>query len=146
MKTFLLLINILLLTGCGEKITTCNIKTDGFEQNWKYFSKSDIVNKFELNIQYDNSMFGVDSLEGLNTTEKVVIKKEILSNLGFEKDNYKGLDIDVNITDKIKVYVKADLEKVDKKLLKQIGLDFSEVDMNINSILKNRTNNGVVCK
>ncbi len=143
MKRFLILI-ILLLTACGEKITTCNIKTSEFEQTWKYTSKKDTVNLIELDITYDNSLFGVSYLNSLNPTEKAVLKKEILSKLGFEKNNYDGLMIDVIIDEKISIKVKTDLSKANSNLLKKIGIN--KEDKNINTLVNNMTSGGGICK
>ncbi len=145
MKKILILIVVFLLTGCGEKINTCTIKTSEFEQKWKYISKNENVEKIELDISYDNSLFGkIDSFETLTSKEKNVLKNQILSKLGFEKENYPGFDIDIIIDKNINVKVKSDITMVNKELLKKIGLDFNET--NINQIIKHMIDNGAICE
>ena len=148
MKKIIILVGLLLLTtGCGEKINTCNIKTSKFEQNWKYTSKKDEIKKIELNIVYDNSIFeNIDSFSSLNDREKEVLKEEILSKLGFEKSKYDGFDIDIVITDKISTKALIDISKADKELIKKIGIDFGETGTNINDVIKNMKDNGATCK
>lgn len=145
MKKILILIIIVFLTGCGEKINTCNIKTNEFEQNWKYVSKNDELKEIELDITYDNSLFGeIDSFESLNSNQKEVLKNQILKKLGFEKSNYEGFNIDIAINKEIKVMSKINYKKADKELLKKIGIDFDK--SNINDILKDMRSNGAICQ
>ena len=146
MKKILFLITCLLITGCGEKFTICNIKNEKFEQEWKYTTKKEKITNIDLNIVYNNSMFGIENLEKLNTNEKIVLKREILSKLGFEKDHYDGLDIDIIITNQINIKIKADLETANKDLLNKVGFDIDNFDRNINSAKKSLIENGAVCK
>jgi len=145
MKKILILLSLLLFTGCGEKVNTCNIKTKSFEQNWKYVSKKEEIKEIELDIDYDNSNFEkIDSFETLNKEQKEVLKKQILSKLGFEKSKYDGFSIDISINKTISVKVKANILKADKEILKKIGI--STDNININNVIKNMESNGAKCK
>jgi hypothetical protein len=147
MKKALVLISLLLLTGCGEKIYTCNVKTSTFEQDWKYTSKKEEVKTIELNITYDNSMFeNIDSFKELTPQEKRVLGDEILSKLGFQSRKNKGLNIDIIVDDKINVKAIIDTAEVDKESIKKIGLDLDKTGTNINDIIKNMKDNGATCK
>ena len=141
----LVLTILLLLTGCGTKINTCNIKTPEIEQNWKYTSKKDNLQELELDIIYDNSIFSnIDTFDSLTQKEKEVLEKEILKKLGFNETKYKGFTIDVVIEKQIKVKVKANYQESDKELLKKIGIDIK--NSNVNNIIKDMKANGANCK
>ncbi len=145
MKKVLVLLFLLLLTGCGQKINTCDVKTKELEQKWKFVSKNEKVKEIELEIIYDNSIFeNIDSFESLNNDQKAVLKKQILSKLGFEKSSYEGLDINVSVNKEISVLVKVNYDKANKELLKKIGMDLD--DPNINNIIKEMKTNGATCK
>lgn len=147
MKKVLILACLLLLTGCGEKITKCNIKTSTFEQNWKYTSKKEKVEEIELNIIYDNSMFeNIDSFKDLTPQEKRVLGDQILSKLGFTSRKNKGFNIDIIVNDQISVKAIIDVSNADKELVKKIGLDLDKTGTNINNIVKNMKDNGATCK
>ena len=143
-KILLIVFALVFLTGCNNKITTCNIKSDKFEQNWKYKTKNDIVTAVDLDISYDNSLFNITNLSALTTNEKKVLEKTILSNLGFEKNSYDGLEIKIIIIDKINVEIKIDLEKVDKKLLEKIGINLYD-GIDINTVIKNMEKSNAKC-
>ncbi len=145
MKKALILFVLLLLTGCGQQINTCNVKTKELEQKWKYVSKNDKVKEIELEIIYDNSIFeNIDSFESLNDDQKEALKKQILVKLGFEKNNYEGLNIEVTVNKEIAVIVKVDYNKAKKELLTKIGMNLE--DDNINNIMANMKTNGATCK
>lgn len=145
MKKALILFVLLLLTGCGQQINTCNVKTKELEQKWKYVSKNDKVKEIELEIIYNNSIFeNIDSFESLNDDQKEALKKQILAKLGFEKNNYEGLNIEVTVNKEIAVIVKVDYNKAKKELLTKIGMNLE--DDNINNIMANMKTNGATCK
>lgn len=145
MKKVLILLVLLLLTGCGQQINTCNVKTKELEQKWKYISKNDRVKEIELEIIYDNSIFeNIDSFESLNEDQKETLKKQILAKLGFEKNNYEGLNIEVTVNKEIAVMVKVDYNKASKDLLTKVGMNLE--DNNINNIMANMKTNGATCK
>ncbi len=149
MKKVLILLIILLicLTGCNREITkTCEISTNEYKQKWTYKVDGEKINKIELNITYDNSIFGnVESFASLTKNEEQELKKAILSNLGFDKDSYDGFKIDILVNDNINVKVKIDIEKADKELLSKIGLDLDQ-NRNIDSTIVEMKENGATCR
>ena len=147
MKKVLIIGCLLLLTGCGEKINTCSIKTLESEQKWRYVSKEEKIKEIEVDIIFNNSTFGnIDSFNSLNSAQKETLKKQILKELGFEKSSYEGLEIKITVEKEIKVKVNIDYTKVNKELLNKIGIDFEDIDMNINQVITNMKSNGATCK
>lgn len=150
--TFIIVVT---LTGCKEEnnnndvITsnTCILKEeDGVQQTYKLTATNDEIDKVELTIVYDNKIFEVDTLSTLSEEQKDQIKSDMLTNLGLENTTYEGLDINIDIQDQMTVYVKADLEKADKEILKKVGLDFTGADMSLGQAVRDMTASGASCQ
>jgi len=145
MKKFCLIICLLLLTGCHKNISkTCTIKSDSFEQVWNFETKDDVVNTIKLNISYDNTLFNTEGFNELSNTEKLVLKRQILDEVGFLKINDPGLDIDVIIEENIKFVINIDLNKVQKETLEQFGISFQSY--NIDEIIKKMEKANAKCE
>ena len=142
------------LTGCRNNISTtdaitskiCTIKQNGIEQTYKYTATNDEIDKVELTMVYDNSLFGVETLSTLTESQKEQITTEMLNSLELESTTYEGLDINIDIQDQMKVNLKADLTKANPEILKKVGLDFTDADMNLERTVEDMTDAGAVCK
>ena len=79
MKKVVLLMMILLLTGCRSKMTskTCEISEEGSvpKFTYQYFSDGKTVNKMKAIIVYDLSLMGIES-KNLSEEKKIQQKKE----------------------------------------------------------------------
>lgn len=139
------------LTGCGkeEKITTktCTLNQEGLmEQTYKLTATNDEIDKIELTMTFDNSLFGIESFETLTDEQKEQIKSSMLSTLDLEEETYEGLEIKIDMKEKMVVTVIADLKKADEDTLEKIGLDFTDADMSLETAIKDMTDEGAVCK
>ena len=144
MKKVLVLLLLIFLTGCNKEIIkTCTIKSDEFEQKWEFISKEDEVSKINLNIKYSNSLFKIDDLDQLTTSEKLILEREILSELGLLEEKYEGLEIDVLIEKELSIKINVDLSKVDKDVLNKLGINFDSYKTT--EILKNMEHSGAKC-
>ena len=143
-KIVFLLILIIFFTGCGKEVTkTCQIKSDSYEQIWEFKAKRNKVNAINLDINYDNSLFNIESLDSLNNTEKLLLKREILKKLDLLDESYPGLNIDVLIKDKLSVKIIVDLNKANSDNLKKIGITFQNYE--IDNIIKDMEKSGAKC-
>lgn len=150
----LTMIMTITLTGCGSITSkediinskTCTITKNGIEQIYKYTATNDEIDKVELTMVYDNSLFGVETLSTLTEAQKEQITTEMLNNLELESNTYEGLDINIDIQDQMKVNLKADLEKADPEILKKVGLDFTDADMSLERAVEDMTDAGATCK
>lgn len=145
----LTLVLALTLTGCGNKVesSTCSMgEKDGIDQTFKFSATNGKVDKVELNMVFNNSLFGVETLETLDDAQKEQIKTTMLKNLGLTSDTYEGLEIIVDIQDKMSVTVKADIEKADPEILKKIGMDLEGVDMGYKRAISDMEKAGATCK
>ncbi len=139
---------ILATTGCvkdKETSKTCTTISDNITYIYKYNATNDIIDKFEMNLLFDNSLFGVDSLDVLTDNQKEQIKLNILNTLGLQNTNYDGISINIDINDKINVSIVADLKIADKDFLKKLGFNFSNTDMSLKNTVKIIEENGAVC-
>lgn len=140
---------VLALTGCGgDKITssTCTTTSDGVTYTYKYSATNDEIDKIEMTLVFDNSTFGVDSLDILTDDQKEQIKVNMLSTLGLDSSNYEGFLFNIDIQDKMIVTVVADLKTADPEVLNKIGLDFSNTDMSLKNAVKDMKESGAVCE
>lgn len=139
----------LTLTGCGNKVesATCSMgEKNGINQTFKFSATNGQVDKVELNMVFNNSLFGIETLDTLNETQKETIKSTMLKNLGLEKDTYEGLEIIVEIKDQMSVTIKADIKKADPAILKKIGMNFEGVDMGYKRAISDMEKAGATCK
>lgn len=140
---------VLALTGCGgDKITssTCTTTSDGVTYTYKYSATNDEIDKIEMTLVFENSTFGVDSLDILTDDQKEQIKVNMLSTLGLDSSNYEGFSFNIDIQDKMIVTVVADLKIADPEVLNKIGLDFSNTDMSLKNAVKDMKESGAVCE
>ena len=143
------MILVLTLTGCGiDKITssTCTTTSDGVTYTYKYSATNDEIDKIEMVLVFDNSTFGVDSLDILTADQKEQIKTNMLNTLGLDSSNYEGFSVNIDIQDKMTVTVVADLTTADSEVLNKIGLDFSNTDMSLKNAVKDMEESGAVCE
>lgn len=139
----------LTLTGCGNKVesATCTMgEKNGIDQTFKFSATNGQVDKVELNMVFNNSLFGVKTLDTLTDEQKETIKTTMLKNLGLESDTYEGLEIIVDIKDRMTVTVKADIKVADPEILKKIGMDFDGVDMGYKRAISDMEKAGATCK
>lgn len=151
------------LSGCGNAVDdnkdsnknkdvittkTCTVSEEGFLTEDIVFSATNgKVDKFNIVMTYDNSLFGVDSFAELSEEEKEAMKSEMLSELDSEDYSFEGVDIKVDINDQVVMTMIVDLNKADRELLDEIGFDFSEFDgMSLDEIAAQLTEVGATCK
>lgn len=143
---------IVFVTGCGEKsnegtvMKTCVREEEGYTQTYKFTGTNDELKKVGLVINYDSSIFGEDDFSKLTEDQKEEIKLKVLTNLGLEEKEYKGFDINIDMGEQVIITIDANLEEADKKVLRKIGLDFSDMDLTFEEIINLWTENGVSCK
>ncbi len=151
-KLYLLLIMTLMvftLSGCGkDKIEskTCTRTVDSYVETTKYTATNSEIDKINAEFVYDNSLFGVETLSTLTDEQKETIKSNFLTNLGLESYTYEGLTIALDIEDQLKVTIDADLKKADADILKKLGYDFSNTNMNFDEGIKSLVEAGYTCK
>lgn len=152
-KLFALLLTIALsatLVGCSTEdvveTKTCTKEAEGISQTYKLTATNGEIDKVELVMVYDNSIFGLDTLSTLTDDQKELIKTNMLTTLGLESNTYEGFEINVDIQDQMTVTVSADIEKADPEVLKKVGLDFDGVDMDLDNAVDGMTSDGAVCK
>lgn len=139
----------LMLTGCTktEKITssTCTLNQNNIEQTFKMTATDDEIDKIDMTMVYDSKALGVDNLSDLTTEQKEQVKSTMLNTLDL-KDTQEGLEIGIDIEDKMTVTIKIDLKKADKDVLKKINLDFTNADMSLKKSVKQMEDEGATCK
>lgn len=148
------LVMVLTFAGCGNDsikedvvaTKTCSRQNDGYEEIYKWTATNDKIEKVELSIVYDNSMFGVETLSTLTNEQKEQIRKNMLTTLGLESNSYEGIEINIDIEDKMTVSIDADLKKADEKVLKKVGLDFSDTDLSLKTAVSAAEEDGASCK
>jgi len=149
-KLFMLVLTFvfaLVLNGCGGVETkTCSMKHEGYTETYVFTANDDKIEKVELTIAYENSMFGVETLSTLTDDQKEQIRKNMIATLGLEDKEYEGLEIMVDIKDSMTVTVKADYSKADASVLSKVGLDYSNTDMSLDSASAAYEANGGTCK
>ena len=149
--SMLLLIFVLMLTltGCGKDVIStknCTMQNDSYVEIYKITATNDEIDKVELTIVYDNSMFNVESLDILDDTQKDQIKTNMLDTLGLESTTYEGFEINIEVEEQMSVNIKADLKLADTEVLKKVGLDFSNTDMSFERAVKDLEETGAVCE
>lgn len=151
-KISMLLMTIVLsltLAGCGKsgKITssTCTLNQNNIEQTFKMTATDDEIDKIDMTMVYDSKTLGVNSLSDLTDEQKEQVKTTMLKTLGLE-GTYEGLEIDIDIQDKMTVTIKMDLKKADKDVLKKLKLDFTNADMSLKKSVKQMEEEGATCK
>jgi len=149
-KVFSLLVTMILfvaLTGCGKKETkTCTITEDNQKQIITVSATNNTVDEMEMTMIFESDFFGMDDLNALTNDQKEQIKTNMLKALGLEKSNYDGFSITIDITDVMTVVIDADLEVVDPDVIKKVGLDFTDTDMDFDRGIQSLIDNGAVCK
>lgn len=147
----LLVVLTFMVTGCSSvdpKIETATCTLNGvnnMDQEFVYSATNDQVDKIKLTMTYDNSMFGVETLDTLTDDEKEKIKTNMLEALELDKTSYEGLEITIDIQDRMTVILDADLNKADPEILKKVSLDFEGADMSFDRMLKDMKEAGATC-
>lgn len=135
------------MTGSKVETKTCTMgEVNGIDQTFVFSATNNEVDKMELKMVFNNSLFGVDTLSTLNDTQKETIKSTMLKNLGLDSDTYEGLEIIVDIDDQMTVEVKADITKADPEVLKKIGMDLTGVDKSFDRAISDMEEAGATCK
>ncbi|MBQ9834383.1 MAG: hypothetical protein IJO33_04255 [Bacilli bacterium] len=143
------------LCGCGEEkvkqkesvTKTCTLSEENVEEIFKLSATDgEDIDKVDLTMIFDNDMFGVDSLNVLDDTQKEQLKTNVVTTLGLDSDAYEGLTINIDIQDQMTVTINADINKADAEVLKKIGMDFTDADMSIENAVKDLTDGGATCK
>lgn len=151
-KTFLILSAIILsliLASCETKEQTISCKghsENGYDESYVMTAKKGNIYKLDINYLYDNELFAIDTFSTLSDSQKEEIKSNMLTNLKLEKTSYDGLNIKIDIDDRINVLISADLEVADEKLLKNIGLDFTNTNRSLLDAVKSFEDEGYICK
>lgn len=135
------------MTGSKVETKTCTMgEVNGIDQTFVFSATNNEVDKMELKMVFNNSLFGIDTLSTLNDTQKETIKSTMLKNLGLDSDTYEGLEIIVDIDDQMTVEVKADITKADPEVLKKIGMDLTGVDKSFDRAISDMEEAGATCK
>ena len=151
----LTLVMVFSLCGCGEEkveqkesvTKTCTLNEENIEETFVLTATDgEDIDKVDLTMVFDNAMFGVDSLNVLDDTQKEQVKTNMLTTLGLDSDTYEGLAINIDIQDQMTVTINADINKADAEVLKKIGMDFTDADMNLENAVKDLTDGGATCK
>ncbi|MBQ4583916.1 MAG: hypothetical protein IJA94_03410 [Bacilli bacterium] len=148
-RIILTLVMVFLLCGCGEKSVTktCTMNEENIEETFVLTATDgENVDKVDLIMAFDSEMFGVESFDVLDNNQKEQIKTSVFDSLGLDSYTYDGLNININIQEKLTVTINADINKADAEVLKKIGMDFTGADMNIETAEKELADVGATCK
>lgn len=148
----LVMVCAIIFTGCGDKkdvleSKTCTKQMDGYVNTYKWIATNDKITNVELTIAYDNSLFNIESFSVLDESQKEQIKTNMMANLGLADTDHTGLDINIDIQDKMTVYLKADLDKADSKTLQKVDMDYkSKTNRSFKTAIEASKSEGYTCK
>ncbi len=135
------------MTGNKVQSKTCTMKANGIDQTFVISATNKDVDKMEIKMVFDNSLFGVNTLSTLTDAQKTTVKETMLKNLGLESDTDDGLEIIVDINDQMTITVKIDITKADPKILQKItGMDTTNVDWSFKRTISDMEKSGATCK
>lgn len=145
----LTLTSVLLLTGCGNKVTTAvcnNTDATGNKMTFDVSATNNDIDKIKMTVVPANKSMNIETFKDIDDETKEEIKKAFLEEYGLEKDSYDGLKITIEFDDNMTITFDADLKVADKELLKKIGMDFEGKDMDIERFVDDMEEQGYTCK
>lgn len=148
-KKVLILLFIILFTasGCGsKKVRTCHLEQENYmTQDIEFTTDKDNISKIKLTISFASELINTSELKTLTDEQKEQIRKSIMENLGLNTENTEGLNFSLDINDKMAFILDIDVNDKNMPLLKTLGLDLSDKDTNIDTVIKSLTSNGAKC-
>lgn len=148
-KKMLLLLFIILFTTCGcgsKKVYKCHIDQENYmTQDIEFTADKDNISKIKLTILFANELIDASKLKDLTNEQKEQIRKSLIENLGLNVENTEGLNFSLDINDKMAFILDIDVNDKNMSLLKMLGLDLSDKDTNIDTVIKSLTSNGATC-
>ena len=114
-------------------------------QDIEFTTDKDNISKIKLTISFASELINTSELKNLTNEQKEQIRKSIMENLGLDTENTEGLNFSLDINDKMAFILDIDVNDKNIPLLKTLGLDLSDKDTNIDTVIKSLTSNGAKC-
>ena len=140
---------VILITGCDKSSKlTCSINNENIpKQTFIYTVNEDVVDHLKIELEYNAKLLGYDSFENLNDDQKKEIQNNILKTLGLTKTQYDGINISLNIKDKVYMNIDIDIKIAEYAILNKLGIDISKIkNKDINNVTKVMEDLGATCK
>ncbi|MFQ8582938.1 MAG: hypothetical protein ACLSA6_10620 [Holdemania massiliensis] len=114
----------------------CNVQPDSEENQ---------ITVMSMQMTYDKAMFGNMDFSALSEEEKTQMTDAILAQSGFSTE-IKGIKTTVDIQDTISATIEIDLKEVDPTMLSNLGIDLTNTEMNMDTIVQQMKDQGFQCK
>ncbi len=148
---------VVLLSGCEQKqiqkenITRESIscilveKNSQLKQEYKFEARNNQINHIVLSITYDQ-VNEITDFSTFTEDQKINFEAIMLNAIGIENSENEGLEIKIDFNKKLTVTIDADLEKADEELLKTVGLDAENIDLDYKRAVEDLKNTGATCQ
>ena len=103
------------------------------------------ITVMSMQMTYDKAMFGNMDFSALSEEEKTQMTDAILAQSGFSTE-IKGIKTTVDIQDTISATIEIDLKEVDPTMLSNLGIDLTNTEMNMDTIVQQMKDQGFQCK
>ena len=148
-KIILLIISILVLSGCGKKqVRKCYLNQDQYmSQEIEFVAENNSnINQLKIRIIFDQELIDANQLSDLTSEEKVNLEEAILDSMEISEEEMEGIKFSLDINDTVDFVLDIDVDKADPTLLKTLGLDLTDKDTTLDKVISSLKENGVICE
>ncbi|MCH1939775.1 hypothetical protein [Holdemania massiliensis] len=149
-KILTLVLACLMIAGCSsapkKQTTSCSYTQEGFmTATYNLTAEENQITVMSMKMTYDKAMFGNMDFSALSEEEKTQMTDAILAQSGFSAE-IKGIKTTVDIQDTISATIEIDLKEVDPTMLSNLGIDLSNAEMKMDTIVQQMKDQGFQCK